>query len=125
MSTTDILASNDCSFARMDQEQPVRLLPSAPAFPTAGDPPAARVRNGAPHPDARNCMGKFSLLNGSAMGYRDATPVLIAANMDTPGQRLADEVPKRIGHAMCSCVSRPEEIKDANALFVKLGARAV
>ena len=33
MSTTEILASNNCSFARMDGEQPGRLLPPVPNFP--------------------------------------------------------------------------------------------
>ena len=91
----------------------------------AGGPPTASVPDGAPPPDARNYASKFSFLDEVAMGHlRAATTVLIATDMDAPGQMLANELATRIGYATCRRVWWPEGCKDANEVLVKLGVQA-
>jgi twinkle protein len=93
---------------------------------TAGGPLTASVPDGAPPPDARNYASKFSFLDEVAMGHlRVATTVLIATDMDAPGQSLADELAKRIGYATCWRIWWPEGCKDANEVLVKFGAQAL
>jgi twinkle protein len=139
MSAAEILASNDCSFARAE-----RILYGLDDFAsaetvcfvegeidkfsieTAGGPATARVPDGAPPPDTRNYTSRVSFLGETAMGYlHTATTVLIATDIDAPGQRLADELAKCIGHATCRRVSCPEGGQDANAVLGKPGVPAV
>jgi hypothetical protein len=73
-----------------------------------------------------NYSRKFSFLDETAMRrLHAAVTVLIATDMDAPGQRLAEALATCIGYAMCRGVSRAEGRKDANAVLGKLGARAV
>jgi hypothetical protein len=126
MSTTEILTSNVCSFARVDEQQPARLLPPVPAFPTAGGPSTAGVPDGAPLMDPGNYTRDFSFLDETATGYlHAASTIRIVTDTEVPGQRLADELPKRIGYAACPGVSTLEGGKDANAILVNLGAPVV
>jgi predicted RNA-binding Zn-ribbon protein involved in translation (DUF1610 family) len=92
---------------------------------TAGGPPAASVPDGAPPPDARHYASKFSFLDETVMArLRAARTVLIGTDMDAPGQKLADELARRIGSARCKRVSwRP--YKDANELLIAQGPTAV
>ncbi len=74
----------------------------------------------------RHYASKFSFLGGVAEErLRAATRVILATDMDAPGQKLADELARRIGYAKCSRVTWPEGCKDANETFMNLGKTAV
>lgn len=86
--------------------------------------PCVSVPDGAPAPDATNYGSKFSFLDGMAEGiFAQAKTVILATDMDAPGNKLADELARRIGYQKCLRVTWPE--KDANDTLVKYGAKAV
>jgi twinkle protein len=92
---------------------------------TAGGPPTASVPDGAPAVDARHYASKFAFLDETAMAHlTGATTVLIATDMDAPGQTLADELARRVGYATCKRVSW-FPYKDGNELLVAQGPAAV
>jgi twinkle protein len=92
---------------------------------TVGGPPAVSVPDGAPAVDARHYASKFSFLDETAMAHlTGATSVLIATDMDAPGEKLADELARRIGYARCKRVSWSPH-KDANEMLISQGAPAV
>lgn len=92
---------------------------------TAGGPPTFSVPDGAPAPDTRHYASKFSFLDETAMArLRAATTVLIATDMDPPGERLAQELARRIGYERCRRVSW-HPYKDANEVLLALGPAAV
>jgi twinkle protein len=92
---------------------------------TTGGPATVSVPDGAPAVDARHYASKFSFLDATALAHlRAATTVLIATDMDAPGQKLADELARRIGYARCMRVSW-HPYKDANDLLVAQGPTAV
>ncbi len=89
-------------------------------------PATVSVPDGAPPPDAANYASKFSFLSGVAEErFNAARRVILATDMDAPGQKLADELARRIGYAKCARVSWPDGCKDANETLVKLGSGAV
>ncbi|KQT03192.1 MULTISPECIES: toprim domain-containing protein [unclassified Rhizobium] len=51
--------------------------------------------------------------------------VLIASDMDEPGENLAQEIAKRIGRDRCYRVKMPAGSKDANECLMKFGADAL
>jgi twinkle protein len=92
---------------------------------TAGGPATVSVPDGAPAVDARHYASKFAFLDEAAMAHLTAaTAVLIATDMDGPGQKLADELARRIGYATCKRVSW-HPYKDANEMLVAQGPAAV
>jgi twinkle protein len=92
---------------------------------TAGGPATVSVPDGAPAVDARHYASKFSFLDETALAHlRAATTILIATDMDAPGQKLADELARRIGSATCKRVSW-HLYKDANEMLVAQGPKAV
>jgi twinkle protein len=92
---------------------------------TAGGPPTVSVPDGAPAPDSTHYASKFSFLDETALArLRAARTVLIGTDMDAPGERLAEELARRIGHERCQRASW-HPYKDANELLVAQGATAV
>jgi twinkle protein len=92
---------------------------------TAGGPPTVSVPDGAPPPDAKHYASKFAFLDETAMArLTAATTVLIGTDMDAPGQRLAEELARRFGHARCKRVSW-HPYKDANEMLVAQGPQAI
>ena len=68
---------------------------------------------------------KFKFL-WSAKEYIDAAKrVIIATDMDVPGEAVAEELARRCGKEKCWRVRFPEGIKDANELLLKGGKDAV
>jgi DNA primase len=55
---------------------------------------------------------------------RGARTVLIGTDMDAPGERLAEELARRIGTERCKRVSWTP-YKDANAMLVEQGPQAI
>lgn len=68
---------------------------------------------------------KFKFL-WSAKEYIDAAKrVIIATDMDKPGEAVAEELARRVGKEKCWRVHFPEGVKDANELLLKEGKEAV
>lgn len=88
-------------------------------------PPAVSVPDGAPAPDATNYASKFAFLAGAEERFAAARVITLATDMDAPGQKLADELARRIGPEKCRRVVWPGGCKDANETLVRLGERAV
>jgi twinkle protein len=92
---------------------------------TAGGPSTVSVPDGAPAADARHYASKFTFLDETAMAHLTAaTTILIATDMDAPGQKLAEELARRIGYATCKRVSW-HPYKDANEMLVAQGPQAI
>jgi twinkle protein len=92
---------------------------------TSGGPPTVSVPDGAPPPDAKHYVSKFSFLDETAMArLRAARTVLIGIDMDAPGERLAEELAQRIGYGACKRVSW-HPYKDANEMLIAQGPAAV
>lgn len=81
------------------------------------------VPDGAPTPETRNYTSKFAFLAEAEADFAAAETVVIAVDMDAPGNRLAEELARRFGPEKCKRVLWPE--KDANDTLVKHGAQAV
>lgn len=68
---------------------------------------------------------KFKFL-WSAKEYIDAAKrVVIATDMDLPGEAVAEELARRVGKEKCWRVKFPEGVKDANELLLKGGTEAI
>ena len=68
---------------------------------------------------------KFKFL-WSAKEYIDAAKrVIIATDMDVPGEAVAEELARRVGKEKCWRVRFPNGIKDTNELLLKEGKEAV
>jgi twinkle protein len=80
------------------------------------------VPNGAPAPAAKNYDSLFSFLDSDREIIEAVKRHIIAVDSDVAGQRLEDELSRRIGVEKCSRVRWPEGCKDANELLVKHGA---
>lgn len=92
----------------------------------AGGWPCVSVPDGAPAVEAANYGSKFDFLSGLA-GERlaAAKTVIIATDMDAPGEKLADELARRIGYARCRRAQWPAGCKDANETLIAHGVQGV
>jgi 5S rRNA maturation endonuclease (ribonuclease M5) len=89
-------------------------------------PSTVSVPDGAPPSDAKNYTSKLTFLDGVAgERLKAATRVILATDMDAPGQKLADELARRIGKTKCAKAKWPEGCKDANETLVMHGRDAV
>jgi len=91
----------------------------------AGYPNTISVPDGAPAPDAGNYQTKFSFLEAAEAFFAQVRTVILATDADAPGQKLMDELARRIGPEKCARVIWPEGIKDANECLVKMGVDAL
>jgi len=89
--------------------------------------PCVSVPDGAPSADAKHYASKFSFLDDptteAILGA--AKTIVLAVDMDAPGNKLADELARRLGYKRCRRVRWPDGCKDANETLTKLGASAV
>lgn len=89
----------------------------------AGIASCVSVPDGAPAVDAKNYETKFDFLGDEALSA--ASHHIIAVDADAPGQRLRDELIRRLGPDRCSVVTWPDGCKDANDVLMQLGASAL
>lgn len=89
----------------------------------AGFVSCVSVPDGAPTPDTRNYATKFDWLDCPELGKAQAH--IIAVDTDAPGQRLQEELCRRLGKENCAIVTWPDGCKDANDVLLKLGADAL
>lgn len=87
----------------------------------AGFRSVVSVPDGAPSPDAQSYATKFDFLHGAEPLFEKFKYVMLAVDNDAPGQKLQEELCRRIGLDKCLKVLWPEGCKDANDVLVKYG----
>jgi len=80
------------------------------------------VPDGAPSPKAKDYTSKFSFLEDCDVFLGKIKTFILAVDNDEPGQKLEEELARRLGKHRCKRVQWPEGCKDANDVLVKLGA---
>lgn len=85
----------------------------------AGIVSCVSVPDGAPAPDSKSYESKFDFLEAPEIAR--ASTHLIAVDNDAPGQRLRDELVRRLGPEKCRIVDWPDGCKDANDVLVQFG----
>lgn len=68
---------------------------------------------------------KFSYVAGAWIALKKIKKIIIAADNDEPGIRLADELVRRLGRVRCLFVHYPPECKDFNDVLVQHGPEDV
>lgn len=80
------------------------------------------VPDGAPSPETKDYSSKFDFLNEEKInGVEKGRTYIIAVDNDLAGQRLQEELARRLGKEVCSRVTWPEGCKDANDVLVNHG----
>jgi twinkle protein len=80
------------------------------------------VPDGAPSVNAQSYNSKFDFLVSEEPLIKRVTQIILAGDADEPGEKLNDELGRRIGPEKCSRVTWPLGIKDANDALVNVGA---
>lgn len=89
----------------------------------AGIKSCVSVPDGAPTPDTKSYESKFDFLGAEEIGR--AKVHIIAVDNDPPGERLREELVRRLGAENCLVVNWTDGCKDANDVLVKHGAAEV
>ncbi len=101
-------------------------LPRVVSLPT-GAPPALKEGDAPPSPDAD--AKRYAALEAHAGALAKVSRFLIATDMDGPGERLADELARRLGVERCARVRFPTSCdvtaKDANECLLAHGKNAL
>lgn len=96
------------------------------AFYEAGVTNATSVPNGSSSFNRTSDSGELMETLGFLWTARDvidkAKKIVIAADNDAPGEKLADELSRRVGKHKCWKVSYPSDCKDGNDVLKKHGA---
>jgi twinkle protein len=79
------------------------------------------VPDGAPAPNATSYSSKFAFLEAAESFLDGVRHIVIATDADEPGQKLMDELARRLGPERCSRVLWEDGIKDANEALVQAG----
>jgi twinkle protein len=87
----------------------------------AGFTDVVSVPDGAPALDAKNYSSKFEFLDSAADFISSKRRIVIAVDADGPGQKLEEELARRIGPEKCSRVRWMDGVKDANECLIKFG----
>jgi twinkle protein len=88
----------------------------------AGYRAVVSVPDGAPSADSKSFSTKFDFLKGTDEFFAKFKQVILATDGDEPGQRLREELARRIGYEKCHLVTWPTGCKDANDVLIKLGS---
>ena len=91
----------------------------------AGYDNCVSVPDGAPTPDTMNYSSKFSFLEADKEKIETIKNHILAVDNDAPGQRLEEELSRRLGREKCKRVTWPNGCKDANDTLVKFGAKGL
>jgi twinkle protein len=95
------------------------------ALETAGFLNAVSVPDGAPAASAKDYSTKFEYLENCRKELEPVQRFILAVDSDEPGQKLEEELARRLGPGRCYRVKWPEDCKDANDVLVKHGAEAL
>lgn len=85
----------------------------------AGYRAVVSVPDGAPSPTAQSYATKFDFLEGAEPLFEKFKFVVLAVDNDAPGQKLQEELCRRIGIDKCMRVFWPARCKDANDVLIK------
>ncbi len=88
---------------------------------TAGFINCLSVPDGAPSPKSKDYTSKFTFLESASELLDGLKKIIIAVDNDAPGQKLEEELTRRLGIDSCFRVEWPEGCKDANDVLVKFG----
>lgn len=83
---------------------------------------AISVPDGAPSVNTKNFDKKFDYLVSAKSIFDQADKVILAVDADEPGQKLEEELSRRIGREKCCRVKYPTDCKDCNDVLLKFGA---
>ena len=87
----------------------------------AGYQNCVSVPDGAPAVNAKEYTAKFSFLEASEEWLEKRKTFILAVDNDEPGQKLEEELARRLGKYRCRRVQWPEGCKDANDVLMKYG----
>jgi twinkle protein len=79
------------------------------------------VPDGAPSPKSKDYTSKFSFLENCEEFLAGFKRVILAVDSDAPGQKLEEELARRIGAERCARVEWPIGCKDANEVLITQG----
>jgi len=92
----------------------------------AGIKNCVSVPDGAPSITSKDYSSKFDFLSEPKInGVENGRTYIIAVDNDGPGQRLQEELARRLGKEVCSRVTWPEGCKDANDVLVNHGRKVL
>lgn len=91
------------------------------ALAEAGFRNVLSVPSGAPSVETDISNAKLDYLPSAEGVFAEARQVILAGDMDKPGQRLVEELSRRIGREKCWRVEWPEGCKDANDVLMHHG----
>ena len=91
----------------------------------AGFKSCVSVPDGAPAVGTKNYSSKFDYFDTCIEKLKAVKHHIIAVDSDAPGKALQAELIRRLGPAICSTVTWPDDRKDANEVLLKFGKDAV
>jgi twinkle protein len=80
------------------------------------------VPDGAPSPRTKDYTNKFTFLENCDELIERVKTFILAVDNDEAGQKLEEELARRLGKHKCKRVQWPEGCKDANEVLLKYGA---
>lgn len=92
------------------------------ALAVAGIPNAVSVPDGAPAPESTHYETKFEYLDTCKPQIDAIQTHILAVDADAPGQKLEEELARRLGRERCLRVQWPTGCKDANEVLLTHGA---
>ena len=95
------------------------------ALEVAGFRCVVSVPDGAPPVNTSNFSSKFDYLINCEDKISQVKEIFLALDNDPPGQKLEEELSRRLGRERCSRVRWPEGSKDANDVLMNLGPEAL
>lgn len=83
------------------------------------------IPDGAPSVNTKNYETKFNYLDSEYELFDRTKKVILAVDNDEPGEKLKEELARRIGKEKCYTVEWPDGCKDANDVIVKHSKEAL
>jgi twinkle protein len=99
--------------------------PDKLAVEVAGHVSCVSVPDGAPSPNTKDYQAKFDYLASAEAILAPIRKHIIAVDDDLPGEKLAEELIRRLGPERCWRVQWPSGCKDANDVLMRDGPEAL
>jgi twinkle protein len=99
--------------------------PDKLAVEVAGHVSCVSVPDGAPSPNTKDYQAKFDYLASAEDLLAPIRKHIIAVDDDLPGEKLAEELIRRLGPERCWRVQWPSACKDANEVLMRYGPAAL
>jgi twinkle protein len=95
------------------------------SFAAAGHWNCVSVPDGAPAVNTKDYSSKFDFLDSAKDKLDTVKKFILAVDSDAPGQKLEEELARRLGRERCYRVQWPAGCKDANEVLLKHGRQAL